>query len=126
MLGRRELMAIKTNEIDDRSVISRIDNSSRLVFGSLYEIRQEQSDLRALNMARKRSRKSISTTNQSLDLDSFTSTTSTHTSICISLQRFINRSSPPFSTQTLHYTTRPSPVLHPFTQNPHNQNNCAR
>ena len=70
MVGRNELMAVKAEDIDNRSVINRIENRSNLVFVSLFELLQKQSDLRAMNMAKKLSKKSTSGTNQSLELDS--------------------------------------------------------
>jgi len=67
MVGRSELMSVKVEDIDNRRAIHRIENSSRLVFGSLYEIRQEQSEFRAINMARKLSKKPTSAASQALD-----------------------------------------------------------
>lgn len=69
MIGRSELMSVKAEDIDNRRAIHRIENSSRWVFGSLYEIRQEQSEFRAINMSRKLSRKPILGASQSLDLE---------------------------------------------------------
>lgn len=42
-------MAIRRENLDNRGVSSRIDNSSRLVFRWLCDIPQEQSDFRAMN-----------------------------------------------------------------------------
>ena len=52
------MLGIKREDLDTKSVISRIDNMSGLVFVSLMELLQVQSELRGINMARKRSRKS--------------------------------------------------------------------
>jgi hypothetical protein len=66
MVGRRELLEIRREDLDNKSVINRIENRSNLVFVSLVELLQKQSDLRAINMARKRS-KNPTTASQSLD-----------------------------------------------------------
>jgi hypothetical protein len=44
MIGKGELLYINEEGLDNESVINRIKNSSRLVFTSLYEISQEQSE----------------------------------------------------------------------------------
>lgn len=75
LLGRRELLEIRREDIDNRSIINRIDNGSKLAFMSLHEIRQEQSEYRALNMARKRQKQpTTSGTSQSLEMESEKST----------------------------------------------------
>ena len=74
MVGQREFMVVSREDLDNKDVINRIDNGSKLVFVSFTELLLEQSDLRALNIARKLSKKSTSAASQSLDLDSSTST----------------------------------------------------
>jgi hypothetical protein len=60
MVGREELKAVREEDLDDRKVISRIRNASRGTFISLSEVRQRQSNFRAENIARKRSKKPAS------------------------------------------------------------------
>lgn len=69
IVGRRELLEISREDLDNKGVINRIENPSRLVFVSLSELLQMQSELRAINMARKRSR-DPTRASQSLDSDS--------------------------------------------------------
>lgn len=73
MVGQRELLEIRREDLDNESVINRIENPSKLVFVSLVELLQKQSDLRAINMARKRS-KNTTTASQSFDSEAFSFT----------------------------------------------------
>jgi len=70
MIGRRELLEIRKENLDDDRVINRIENRSSLVFVSFRELLQVQSDLRAINMAKKRSKKTTSGVSLFLDSES--------------------------------------------------------
>ena len=71
-VGRRELMAIGEEDTNDRKVVNQIRNMTGLVFMDLLEIQEVQSEYRAMNMARKRSKSTITTT-QSLEASTQTS-----------------------------------------------------
>src|SRR5947207_7802037 len=70
MIGRRELLEIRKEDLDDDRVIDRIENRSSLVFVSFRELLQLQSDSGAINMAKKRSKKTTSGVSLSLDTES--------------------------------------------------------
>lgn len=59
-IGRRELMEVREEDIDDLKVVSRIRNGTKGTFMDLLEVREKQSEYRALNMSQKRFRRPIS------------------------------------------------------------------
>lgn len=58
-VGRRALMAVREEDLDDRKVISRIDNTSVAIFMDLLEVREKQSEYRRSNMSQKRFKRPI-------------------------------------------------------------------
>lgn len=54
-VGRRELLEVREEDLDDRAAINEIENRAWSLFTDLLEIRQKEPEYRALNMARKRS-----------------------------------------------------------------------
>ena len=70
MVGKRELCEIQQADLEDETIIDGIENKSSSTFLSLCDILQEQSDVRQLNIARKRRKmkKSSSQTSHSLEV----------------------------------------------------------
>ena len=54
MVGRRDLMAVWEEDLDDRKVISRIKNTTWNLFTDLLEVREKQSEFRRQNISQKR------------------------------------------------------------------------
>jgi hypothetical protein len=55
-VGKTQLCEIRQQDLDNESVINRIDNKTSSSFLSLYDIFQTQWDLRQLNITRKKQR----------------------------------------------------------------------
>jgi hypothetical protein len=56
MVGKAQLCTLSEKDVENKSLVNRIQNKSSLVFLSLMEIFQMQSDLRHANITRKRQR----------------------------------------------------------------------
>jgi hypothetical protein len=56
MVGKAQLCVPSQKDVENERLVNRIKDHSRLVFLSLLEIFQTQSDLRQANIARKRQR----------------------------------------------------------------------